>query len=89
MTNGTNELMYSLSTKQAVGNPAQHFAIFKQDANTYWVGVEDLNSSPDRDFQDMIFKFVVSGDAVVDPSSLDPRAWKDWQECPPPLYQCS
>jgi Tfp pilus assembly protein PilX len=83
LTNSVGETMYTLSSKQAAGNPAQHFALFKQDANTYWLGVEDLNSSPDRDFQDMIFKFVVSGDAVVDPSAPGPQPWKDWQECPP------
>jgi len=93
LRNATGETMYTLSTKQSgISVPGvQHFALFKQDANTYWLGGEDLNTSPDRDFQDLIFKLVVSGDAVLDPSDpgLGVKRWQDWQECPPPSYTCS
>jgi len=46
----------------------QHFAIFEEAAGTYWIGMEDLKSGSDYDYNDMIVK--VSSVSVPEPVTL-------------------
>lgn len=47
-----------------------HFALFKQDADTYWLGMEDLDlCSGDRDYNDMIVKITYCP-TVPEPASM-------------------
>jgi hypothetical protein len=47
-----------------------HFALFRQDANTYWLGIEDLDlCNGDRDYNDMILKITYCP-TVPEPASL-------------------
>ncbi len=38
------------------GDNFQHFAVFLQPSNTFWIGVEDLLGGGDRDYNDMVIK---------------------------------
>jgi hypothetical protein len=46
----------------------QHFAIFSKDANTYWIGIEDLLGGGDKDYNDMVVK--ITSVAVPEPSTM-------------------
>jgi hypothetical protein len=46
----------------------QHFAIFKAAEGTYWIGMEDLKTGSDYDYNDMIVK--VSSVSVPEPTIL-------------------
>jgi len=46
----------------------QHFAIFEEDSNTYWIGIEDLLGGGDKDFNDMVVKITPA--AVPEPATL-------------------
>ena len=66
----TGPLYLTQSTGPGDSDPTfQHFAVFQQDALTYWIGVEDLPSSnTDADYNDMIIK--VTNIPVPEPSTL-------------------
>jgi hypothetical protein len=58
---------YTISSGQTVDTRQQHFAAFRQDPGTYWLGMEDLLlANSDRDYNDMVVKV----SAVPEPSSL-------------------
>jgi hypothetical protein len=50
----------------------QHFAVFQQDANTYWFGIEDLLANPpqngDFEYSDMVIK--VTSTPVPEPATM-------------------
>jgi hypothetical protein len=51
-----------------VADTYQHFAIFKAAEGTYWIGMEDLKTGSDYDYNDMIVK--VSSVSVPEPTIL-------------------
>jgi hypothetical protein len=53
----------------AGSDPAfQHFAVFQQNELNYWLGIEDLRSTGDRDYNDMVVK--VTNVSVPEPGTL-------------------
>jgi hypothetical protein len=44
------------STGASADTAFQHFALFQQQPNTYWLGIEDLFGGGDRDYNDMVVK---------------------------------
>ena len=62
---GLNQVFLSQSTSPYSNDAGhQHFAVFEQNANTYYVGAEDLPSShSDFDYNDMIVKMSTTSPA--------------------------
>lgn len=51
------------------GDNFQHFAVFLQPSNTFWIGVEDLWGGGDRDYNDMVIK-VTAVAPVPEPATM-------------------
>ena len=48
----------------------QHFAVFLESANTYWIGVEDLLGGGDKDYNDMVIKVTPAAAPVPEPATM-------------------
>jgi hypothetical protein len=46
----------------------QHFAMFLQDPNTYWIGIEDLLGGGDKDYNDMVVE--ITSVPVPEPATM-------------------
>lgn len=58
----------TFTTNMSTNDLYQHFAIFKEAEGTYWIGMEDLRTNSDKDYNDMIVR--VSSVSVPEPASL-------------------
>ena len=47
----------------------QHFAIFKESDGVYWMGMEDLKTGSDYDYNDMVVK-ISAVPAVPEPTTM-------------------
>jgi hypothetical protein len=47
----------------------QHFAVFKENSDIYWVGVEDLLRGGDKDYNDLVIK-VTAVSPVPEPATM-------------------
>ncbi len=46
----------------------QHFAIFREAPGVYWIGMEDLKSNSDTDYNDMVVR--ISSTSVPEPTTI-------------------
>ena len=52
------------------GDNFQHFAVFLQPSNTFWIGVEDLLGGGDTDYNDMVIKVTPASAPVPEPATM-------------------
>ena len=52
------------------GHNFQHFAVFLQPSNTFWIGVEDLLGGGDTDYNDMVIKVTPASAPVPEPATM-------------------
>jgi hypothetical protein len=51
------KIFYTEAGKWGTDDPNfQHFAVFKENSNVYWIGIEDLLCGGDKDYNDMVVK---------------------------------
>jgi hypothetical protein len=48
----------------------QHFAVFLEEPNIYWIGVEDLLCGGDKDYNDMVIKVTPATAPVPEPATM-------------------
>jgi len=58
----------TFKTDMTNGDTYQHFAIFKEAEGKYWIGMEDLKTGSDYDYNDMVVK--VSQVSVPEPTTM-------------------
>lgn len=66
--NGVSGDRYQSDMLGGTNDTYQHFAIFKEVEGTFWMGMEDLKTGSDKDYNDMIVK--ISQVPVPEPATM-------------------
>jgi hypothetical protein len=69
MINQPGDVFMTQAGAWGSANPSfQHYAVFMENSDTYWIGVEDMLGGGDKDYNDMVIR--VTGAPVPEPATM-------------------